>query len=631
MKKYILSVFIIILSVSAGTASHIVGGEIELVHKRSYTYQLILKMYVDVLNANPGVINSELGKKTIGIYEKNTNAKKDEVILGFSRRTQVSYGPSCDEVQSKQIGTDMMTFLGDVILTPDKYSSPNGYYAVWENCCRNETIVNIVSPDAEGMAFYMEFPAVIKNGVRFYNNSPQFKQIRGDFPCTDKIWNFDFSGTDFNGDSLVYRAATPLAGHAFAGGPALPNPGPYDSIDWKPGYSRTNQIPGTPPFNIHPVTGMISFIPNLIGLYVFSVEVDEYRYGQKIGMVKRDFQVLVIDCPPNEPPDVSLKYPDQTNYNSSTDTLLLSLEKDTCFILNIIDSNTYELNENDIIVVKMTSNNLPTGIVSFNSPLIVTPANPIANATICFDACNKLFISNDTTFNILVTITDAPKCPMSSAFFDTLDIKIRYKPQANAPPTIGVIPAALSYNAIVGKPVSFAIFGEDTDPNDVITLNGSGIGFDMSGKGMSFSNISGIDSIGSTFTWTPTCDDISEEKYKLRFIVKDNSCQKQNQDTIFIEINVADTATGIVNISPPNLFTPNGDGLNEYFEIPNMPQGNCEFFFRKITIFNRWGSKVFESSDPDFKWSGDKNPTGIYFYNIDINKKEFKGWVELIR
>ncbi|MBX9851713.1 MAG: hypothetical protein K2X86_08135, partial [Cytophagaceae bacterium] len=68
MKKYILSSLIIILCISAGTASHIVGGEIELIHKRSYTYQILLKMYVDVLNANPGVINSELGTKTVGIY-----------------------------------------------------------------------------------------------------------------------------------------------------------------------------------------------------------------------------------------------------------------------------------------------------------------------------------------------------------------------------------------------------------------------------------------------------------------------------------------------------------------------------------------------------------------------------------
>ncbi|MBX9850340.1 MAG: gliding motility-associated C-terminal domain-containing protein, partial [Cytophagaceae bacterium] len=520
---------------------------------------------------------------------------------------------------------------GDVVLDPAKYNNPNGYYIVWENCCRNGIIKNIVDPDVEGMAFYMEFPPVVKNNMRFYNSSPQFKKITGDFPCKNQPFTFDFSGTDFNNDSLVYRIATPLAGHAFAGGSAMPNPGPYDSIDWAPGYSRTNQIPGVPPFNINSQTGIINFTPVLEGLYVFSVEVDEYRNGEKIGMVKRDFQVLIINCPPNEPPDVSLKYPDQTDYNSTTDTLLLSLEKDTCFTLSIIDSNTYELNDDDIIVVKISSDDLPPSIVSFTSTLLVTPSDPIANTSICFDACNKLFITEDTTFNILVTITDAPKCPMSLAFFDTLDIKIRYKPQVNVPPTLGVIPSSLTYNATVGKPLSFDLYAEDIDPNDVISINGSGIGFEMSDKGMSFNNVAGLDSIGSKFMWTPNCEDIQEEKYKLRFIAKDNSCQKQNQDTLFIEIIVADTVTGIANISPPNLFTPNGDGLNEYFEIPDMPQGNCEFFFRKITIFNRWGSKVFESTDPNFKWSGDKNPRGVYFYTIDINKKEFKGWVELVR
>ncbi|MBS1619890.1 MAG: gliding motility-associated C-terminal domain-containing protein [Bacteroidetes bacterium] len=51
----------------------------------------------------------------------------------------------------------------------------------------------------------------------------------------------------------------------------------------------------------------------------------------------------------------------------------------------------------------------------------------------------------------------------------------------------------------------------------------------------------------------------------------------------------------------PNAFTPNSDGTNDYFEV----YGNkASWKYLDVKIFNRWGEKVFDSNDLDFRWNG---------------------------
>ena len=50
----------------------------------------------------------------------------------------------------------------------------------------------------------------------------------------------------------------------------------------------------------------------------------------------------------------------------------------------------------------------------------------------------------------------------------------------------------------------------------------------------------------------------------------------------------------------PNSFTPNGDGLNDYF----FPYGDkIDLDNYKFQVFNRWGEVVFSTTDFDEKWA----------------------------
>jgi gliding motility-associated-like protein len=92
---------------------------------------------------------------------------------------------------------------------------------------------------------------------------------------------------------------------------------------------------------------------------------------------------------------------------------------------------------------------------------------------------------------------------------------------------------------------------------------------------------------------------------------------------------------GKINI--PNVFTPNGDGKNDDFNI------DCSGYQKySIVIWNRWGNTVFESDNADKKWNGKtnndggENPAGTYYYLFTYqlrgeSEKTVRGSITLIR
>ena len=83
----------------------------------------------------------------------------------------------------------------------------------------------------------------------------------------------------------------------------------------------------------------------------------------------------------------------------------------------------------------------------------------------------------------------------------------------------------------------------------------------------------------------------------------------------------------------PNAFSPNNDGLNDYWNIPAL-KAYSEY---EILVFNRYGEVVYKSKNINTPWDGNLKgkalPTGVYPYVIDIKQvsKKLTGWVMIIR
>ncbi|MGK7388834.1 MAG: gliding motility-associated C-terminal domain-containing protein [Candidatus Cyclobacteriaceae bacterium M2_1C_046] len=76
----------------------------------------------------------------------------------------------------------------------------------------------------------------------------------------------------------------------------------------------------------------------------------------------------------------------------------------------------------------------------------------------------------------------------------------------------------------------------------------------------------------------------------------------------------------------PNVFTPNGDGKNDVFFIRNLPDFDVE-----IIVTNRWGKKVFSTSNYENNWDGGDSPDGTYFYQVNSGGENYSGWVQILR
>ncbi|HEY1039859.1 MAG TPA: gliding motility-associated C-terminal domain-containing protein, partial [Bacteroidia bacterium] len=93
--------------------------------------------------------------------------------------------------------------------------------------------------------------------------------------------------------------------------------------------------------------------------------------------------------------------------------------------------------------------------------------------------------------------------------------------------------------------------------------------------------------------------------YSIQLIVTSN---KGCKDTV--------ASNHLVEVHLPlvNIITPNEDAINNRLEFRNL-----QFFSEnKISIFNRWGKKIYEKDNYDNSWNGDGHEAGTYYYILEV-------------
>ena len=99
-------------------------------------------------------------------------------------------------------------------------------------------------------------------------------------------------------------------------------------------------------------------------------------------------------------------------------------------------------------------------------------------------------------------------------------------------------------------------------------------------------------------------------------------------------------------ITMPNVFTPDGDGFNDNFDVMFTAEGSNDVVDRgavevtNFRIYNRWGNKVYDNENPNLGWDGKQNdkavPSDVYTFFVEVlypngTVEVAKGDVTLIR
>lgn len=136
-----------------------------------------------------------------------------------------------------------------------------------------------------------------------------------------------------------------------------------------------------------------------------------------------------------------------------------------------------------------------------------------------------------------------------------------------------------------------------------------------------------IDGMTNNITDTPGED----TEYKLT-LISPNGCET---------IDVSPLVRVIVpQYSIPNVFTPNDDNVNDFFNLAFVGIRDITAFVQEFKVFNRWGQIVYNNETPETGWDGNVNgnpaPTDVYVYKITVQfpdgtTEENSGEVTLIR
>jgi gliding motility-associated-like protein len=837
LQRILFLLFALFISFSA-RATHIVGGEFELEHLNDYNYRLTLNLYFDVVNGNPAALDPSI---MVNIFDKQTNQRIGSQVMYIQEQSLVPY--TNIDCTVGELVTRKIVYYQTIYLNPAIFNNPSGYYVTWERCCRNNTINNIVAPQDAAQTFYMEFPPVVLAGEPFVNSSPILFPPLSDYACVGELFYFDFNGTDPDGDSIVYDMVTPLNGYTTTTMPVYTvpaRPAPYPEVRWQQGYNANTQVQGDPPININRNTGQLTMRPNRKGLFVFSIRAQEYRAGSKIGEVRRDFQVLVLDCPRNQSPQVVAREQGTKEFYQKGTVLRISPTDNRCIDIFITDPDLSEFVSLRARPVNFsgqeyTFQGTTSGMINQGA------ATDSLKATICFSEC---FDTGGKVYELdLIVRDDGCSLPRQ----DTVRLSLVVEPIPDAPPTVslstntrvfkvksgdkiafdvlgidpdedivsltaegqgfsigehditfaggsgtGKIESAFSWNIdcsamkddsymvdfivtsmVCEKPITRTVtievqpesdnnlptltsdqpnhvieleigqafvanfFGNDIDL-DLLDLLAEGDGFNIADYGMAFTSTGGNGEATGNFTWTPSCEAFKQGTMRVRYILTEDACAPSENQELVLEFRLKDannaplltsdknmlafdlklneafeaqltgsdidldnlimTASGdgfnledygmsfqstggagtaagtfkmqalcqaaeqgvvrvnfmlaedacdpspqqltmefrievprIADYVPSNIFTPNGDGKNDFFEVPNLPSEFCSAVFSSIRIFNRWGKEVYTSTSSSFRWDGLGVNDGVYFYVIDYQTSKYKGSVTLVR
>jgi CHU_C Type IX secretion signal domain len=601
-----LATLVLLLLALPLSASHIVGGEIELLHISGSSYRINLIYYFDVArnpNRNP---QAEEPNIEVYIYRKSDNHQMRSVQLSWVKKTRVPYTqPSCS---SGEIISDKILYTAIVELTPAEYSDPLGYYVTWVRCCRNYSILNVFSQDpakggiGAGQTFFLEFPPVTVNGQPFKNSSPRDFPALNDYACPTKPYYVDFAGIDDDGDSLAYTLVTPLSTVTVTPTPP-PTPLPYPLVQWLPGFGLDKIVNGSPKSTTFPdltisTEGFLRVTPRSQGLYVFAVKVEEFRNKVKIGETRRDFQMLVTDCRISAPPEIKGKPLNGTNLVSDNLSVKFNntvADQDRCITVSVTDPDANRAADNfqEFIRLKVVPLNFKNKDLASLLPAESTGfinGNGTIEFNICFPVCP--FFTGGAYQIGVIAFDDACALPLS----DTLKVEVEVQEPHNERAKF-VPPDVVTATLNEGDQMTWQFEARDAEKDELLFFVLTD-GFAMDKSGMKTEITSNEDGVmKGNVKWNAFCDIYDFTKrtnFTLTLMVDDvDQC----------DLNDPDTATYHLRVELPKNADPIID--TDLTINPAEVEVNSEKRIYDRLSFNVTGKDIIDNDLITLNFSGD--------------------------
>lgn len=277
------------------------------------------------------------------------------------------------------------------------------------------------------------------------------------------------------------------------------------------------------------------------------------------------------------------------NFNSGDVIQVVYTSSDPCIALSTLNSNTITITVLPTTTPTVTTTSSTTEACQGEAvDFVATPTDCSSPTYTWFVDGNPVQTGSDSLFST-ANLSNGSQVTVSVECND---------PCAN-PSTATSAPITISITeiAVDAGPDHTIISGQS------VVLEGSGNGSPVWVPATDLSNPN---------SFTPTASPPNTTSYFLTITV--DGCTVTDEVIIVV----------LEPVTPPNAFSPNGDGYNDVWEIPGIER----FPDAKISIFTRWGQKIFSSTGYASPWDGTnrglKLPASTYYYviQLDQNNKE---------
>jgi len=293
----------------------------------------------------------------------------------------------------------------------------------------------------------------------------------------------------------------------------------------------------------------------------------------------------------------------------------------------------------------LTNGQTVTCILTSNSPC----ASPLTATSV--GTTMTLTSSVAPSVSIALTSGSNPMCTGASATFTATPTNggttPSYQWQVNGA-NVGInsstyTTAGLTNGQIVtciltsNSPCAIPLTATSTGTTMVITNPTVNAGSDVTIISGTSTTLTGTVPVGSTYSWNPstflTCDTctstiaspLTTTTYTLT--ATQNGCSSSDVVTVFVNVECGE-------LFVPNVFSPNGDNENDVLKV----YGNC-ITSLELLIFDRWGEKVFETTDISYGWDGTykgkklDDAVFVYYLNATVNGIKVKkhGNISLVK
>lgn len=608
-----LVLFFSLLLAFSATATHIIGGELFYDHLGGDQYRVTLKLFRD---CGPGNANNTQYDPSviIGVFGGDGSELANQTLnFPGAGNVPVILDNPCLTVPPS-VCVEIAIYTG-VFTLPAR---PDGYHLTYQRCCRSPTIVNIPNAADLGLTCTVRIP-----GGAPANSSARFTDYPPIALCLDEELEFDHSATDADGDSLVYELCTPFTGGLPTDPAPVPAPPPYTEVSWGPGYSEAFQMDGAPALQIDAATGLLTVRPTVAASYTVAIRVKEYRDGLLLSETRRDFRFDVVPCQTeitaiigpqtadefcaglsidfeNESPTGTTWAWDFGDPNSTND---LSTESDPGW--------TYSGPGTYVVTLVANPGTVCADTTEGTFVLQVPPAPLFAVPdTICGDLLTE-FVAGGTFSTAATFLWDFGSASQPSTSTAQV-VSVQMPPLGSQIVTLtvndGGCVGSASNNVVVDPqpdafftvaPPSPQAYGVNPFFTDASAWNGAE-------PGPQVWRVNGMASgSGSGFAWESPLPGV----YTIQLVITSaDGCTSSH--SMPYEITA-------IPILVPNVMTPNQDGSNDRFFIANIEQHTNE-----LSVFNRWGTKVYETSNYRNQWAAPDVPDGTYYYELLLGNGE---------